>query len=81
MVIAQKHIFTSHYFFARVEYIALFPDDPSAEQPGTYVVYVDRSLFDDSLGSFKRALHGARRAQGRERAPRRRCRRSSRGPK
>jgi len=54
VVIAQKHIFTSHYFFARVEYIAIFPDDPDAEQPGSYVVYVDRSLFDDSLSSFKR---------------------------
>jgi hypothetical protein len=54
VLIAQKHIFTSHYFFARVEYIALFPDDPAAKEPGTYVVYVDRSLFDDSLGTFKR---------------------------
>jgi hypothetical protein len=56
VVIAQKHIFTSHYFFARVEYIVLFRDDESAEEPGTYVVYVDRSLFDDSLGSFKRGF-------------------------
>jgi hypothetical protein len=56
VLIAQKHLFTSHYFFARLEYIALFPDDPSAARPGTYVVYVDRSLFDDSLGSFKRSF-------------------------
>jgi len=56
VVIAQKHIFTSHYFFARVEYIGLFPDGAEVEPHGTYVVYVDRSLFDDSLGSFKRGF-------------------------
>jgi hypothetical protein len=41
VVTAQKHIFTSHYFHARVELIGLFP----AEGSGSYLVYIDRSLF------------------------------------
>jgi len=56
VVIAQKHLFTSHYFLARVEYIALFADASSGSQSGTYLVYVDRSLFDDDLGGFERSL-------------------------
>lgn len=56
VVIAQKHLFTSHYFLARVEFIGLFADESGEGPSGTYLVYVDRSLFDDDLGGFKRSL-------------------------
>jgi hypothetical protein len=56
VVIAQKHLFTSHYFLARVEFIGLFADEADEGPSGTYLVYVDRSLFDDDLGGFKRSL-------------------------
>jgi hypothetical protein len=56
VVIAQKHLFTSHYFLARVEFIGLFADETGEGPSGTYLVYVDRSLFDDDLGGFKRSL-------------------------
>jgi hypothetical protein len=56
VVIAQKHLFTSHYFLARVEFIALFAADAGGSPSGTYLVYLDRSLFDDDLGGFKRGL-------------------------
>ena len=39
---------------ASVEMIALFPDDPPGQ--GSYLVYVDRSLFDGELGRFKRRM-------------------------
>ena len=55
-VIAKKHIFTSHYFQARVELIALFPDDTNSKSLRTYVVYVDRSLFDGEIEGFRRHL-------------------------
>ena len=55
-VIARKHIFTSHYFQARVELIALFPDDTNSKSLRTYLVYVDRSLFDGEIEGFKRHL-------------------------
>jgi hypothetical protein len=55
-LVTQKHIFTSHYFEARVEFFALFRDESRLGSPSTYLAYLDRSRFDDDLGSLKRLL-------------------------
>jgi hypothetical protein len=52
VLIAQKHLYTTHYFQARVEFIALFADGADR----TYLVYVDRSLFDEDVGGFTRRM-------------------------
>jgi hypothetical protein len=56
VVMLQKRIFSSHYFQARLGYIGLFSDETSPEGPGTYLVYIDRSLFDGEITGIKRSL-------------------------
>ena len=45
VVIAQKQIFASHYFFASLA-VTLVEQDPSASTPTTYVVYTNRLRGD-----------------------------------
>jgi hypothetical protein len=54
VTIVQKYLFATHYFTARIEMIGLFPEDTPGT--GTYLVYVDRSLFDGELGGLKRRM-------------------------
>jgi hypothetical protein len=55
-IIAQNQIYASHYFAARFTLMALSEasDDPNGRS--LYLVYVDRSLFDDDLGTINRGL-------------------------
>lgn len=59
-LIALKQIYASHYFHAALTVIALVDDPRSPGDPGAYVVYVERSLFDTPLGGLLR-----RRVEGR----------------
>ena len=52
VLIAQKHLFTTHYFEARIEFSSLFANGSDR----TYLVYVDRSLFDDRVAGVKRKM-------------------------
>ena len=45
VVIAQKQIFASHYFFGSLA-VTLVQQDPSASKPTTYVVYANRLRGD-----------------------------------
>jgi hypothetical protein len=58
VVITQKQIYASHYFHARFTVMALVEQSDKTKGNGLYLVYVDRSLFDDDLGSINRALLG-----------------------
>jgi hypothetical protein len=53
-LIALKNLYSSHYFHARLQIIALFadPDDPNQ----TYLGYTDRMLFEADVGSLKRRI-------------------------
>lgn len=52
VLIAQKHLYTTHYFLARVELMGLFTEGSDR----TYLVYVDRSLFDEKVGGLTRSM-------------------------
>ena len=53
-MVALKNLYSSHYFHARLQFIALFadPDDPKQ----TYLGYTDRMLFEEDVGSIKRSI-------------------------
>lgn len=60
-LIARKQIFASHYFRARLSMLALIETTPSATEArvgrapaSSYLVWVDRSLFDTRLNRFVR---------------------------
>ena len=53
-VVALKNLYSSHYFHARLQIIALLADPEDPEQ--TYLGYTDRLLFDDNVGSIKRRM-------------------------
>lgn len=55
-IIAQKQIYASHYFHARFSLMALMEGSEEPNGRGLYLVYVDRSLFDDDLGAINRSL-------------------------
>jgi hypothetical protein len=55
-MIAQKQIYASHYFDARFTLMALVEAADEPNGPDLYLVYVDRSLFDDDLGTINRGL-------------------------
>lgn len=50
-LIARKQIFASHYFRARLSMLAFVEGSPAA---ATYLVWLDRSLFDTKLNRFLR---------------------------
>lgn len=49
-LVAFKQIYASHYFHARLRLLFLADDDGEAGRRGSYLVYLDRSLFDTNLG-------------------------------
>ena len=55
-LIAQKQIYASHYFWAKLNVSALFDDPQGKNQPAMHFVYLDHSLFDDKLGRANRFL-------------------------
>jgi hypothetical protein len=55
-LIVQKHILMTHYFVARLELVWMLPDVLVGEPSGTYLVYVDRSLFDEQVSGIKRMM-------------------------
>lgn len=55
-IITQKQIYASHYFHARFSLMALAEASEKPNGRGLYLVYVDRSLFDDDLGTINRSL-------------------------
>ncbi len=55
-LLVQKHLLLTHYFLARLELVWLLPDTLQDEPTGTYLVYIDRSLFDDELSGLRRMM-------------------------
>lgn len=53
-LIAAETLYSSHYFYARLQLLALYTDTAKPKQ--TYALYGDRLLFDDQVGSVKRKL-------------------------
>jgi hypothetical protein len=51
-----KQIYASHYFGARLTGIAFMEEKNDPQLTGNYLVGVDRVLFDDKLGRFKRGM-------------------------
>ncbi len=54
MVLAMQ-LFSTHYLQARMQVVALFVDDQHPEQ-ASWLVIVDRSLFDGELGGLQRGM-------------------------
>jgi hypothetical protein len=55
--IALKNLYSSHYFHARLQLIALLADPEDPEH--TYLGYTDRLLFDANVGSIKQRMINA----------------------
>ena len=53
-LIAAETLYSSHYFYARLQLLGLYTD--TADPKRTYVLYADRLLFDDQVGSLQRRL-------------------------
>ena len=56
VTIALKQIYTSHYFQARFQLMTLVDSPLESNQPGIYLVYIDRLLFDKDLNWPSRKL-------------------------
>ena len=52
-LIAIKLIYASHYFHAGLSLVSVI-DDTSQDDPGAYVISLERSLFDTTLGGLVR---------------------------
>jgi hypothetical protein len=59
-LIARKQVYASHYFHAALSIVTIIDDPRAAADPASYVIDVQRFLFDTRLGGFVR-----RKAQGR----------------
>ena len=53
-LIAAETLYSSHYFYARLQLLGLYAD--AADPKQTYALYGDRLLFDDKVGSVQRRL-------------------------
>ena len=53
-LIAAETLYSSHYFYARLQLLGLYTDTENHEQ--TYALYGDRLLFDDKVGSIQRKM-------------------------
>jgi hypothetical protein len=53
-LIAAETLYSSHYFYARLQLLGLYKDSEEREQ--SYAIYVDRLLFDDKVGSIQRRI-------------------------
>ena len=56
VIIALKQLYATHYFQARLQFIHLAYASPTLKDPGIYLMYVDRLLFDADLGTVTRLL-------------------------
>lgn len=56
VTIALKQIYTSHYFQARFQLMKLVDSSMVSKEPGIYLVYIDRLLFDENLNWVSRKL-------------------------
>jgi hypothetical protein len=52
VVIAQKQIYASHYFYGGLSVTLVLQDPKDVNPPATYVVYVNRSRGDLLKGGF-----------------------------
>ena len=53
-LIAAETLYSSHYFYARLQLLGLYTDTTNPKQ--TYALYGDRLLFDGEVGAVKRKL-------------------------
>jgi hypothetical protein len=53
-LIAAETLYSSHYFYARLQLLGLYTDTADPKQ--TYALYADRLLFDGEIGSVQRRL-------------------------
>lgn len=53
-VVAAKTLYSSHYFYARLQLFLLYADTANADV--TYALYGDRMLFDEAVGAVKRKV-------------------------
>jgi hypothetical protein len=53
-LIASETLYSSHYFYARLQLLGLYADTRNSEQ--TYALYADRLLFDGEVGTIQRKL-------------------------
>ncbi|MCK5422387.1 MAG: hypothetical protein KAJ08_09490, partial [Deltaproteobacteria bacterium] len=56
VTIALKQIYASHYFQARFQLMTLVDSSMVSKEPGIYLVYIDRLLFDENLNWATRKL-------------------------
>lgn len=55
-LISEKQIYSSHYFWARFILNRLIEIPEKSGGPGLYALYLERALFDDTLGSIRRSM-------------------------
>ena len=53
-LIAAETLYSSHYFYARLQLLGLYTDVADPNQ--TYAIYGERLLFDDKVGRIKRKM-------------------------
>ena len=56
VIIALKQLYATHYFHARLQFMNLEDASSTPHEPGIYLMYVDRLLFDADLGTVTRLL-------------------------
>jgi hypothetical protein len=54
MLIVAETLYSSHYFYARLQLLGLYTDTADPER--TYALYGDRLLFDGQVGSIQRRM-------------------------
>ena len=55
-LILLKQIYASHYFHASLKVLGLVTESADPDEPGLYLIYLDRSLFDSKIGGIKRRM-------------------------
>jgi hypothetical protein len=53
-IIAAETLYSSHYFYARLQLFLLYTDTANPDQ--TWALYGDRLLFDDTVGAMQRRI-------------------------
>jgi hypothetical protein len=53
-IIAAETLYSSHYFYARLQLFGLYTDTENPDQ--TWALYGDRLLFDDTVGTLQRRM-------------------------
>ena len=54
MLIVAETLYSSHYFYARLQLLGLYADTADPKQ--TYALYGDRLRFDDKVGRIQRSI-------------------------